>query len=91
MNKFTYNVTTWWSAATKILDIRRKIFIIEQQFKKTSLCDQYESDSYHALVYDHQGNNIACGRLTSDGLIGRVAVLVNYKRQGIGSNILSSD
>ena len=58
-----------------------------------SLADSIEEESFHLMVIDEEGNVIASGRVhfnTSDeAQIRYMAVDDNFKRQGIGSEIVT--
>lgn len=71
--------------------IRQKVFMEEQGFKNEF--DDIDARSYHIVVYkDHQA--VGCGRTflkegTDDTyIIGRIAVLKEYRHQQIGREII---
>lgn len=72
-------------------DIREKVFVIEQGFNEEF--DTYDNRSIHLLVRNN-GESIATSRAfkESEGVyhIGRVAVLKDYRRCGIGSKMLEA-
>ena len=78
----------WSTAAGDIMEIRKRVFVIEQRFEKEILCDNRDDNSYHILVNNNHGDPIACGRLCPNGRIGRIAVLMNYRGRGIGTEVL---
>ncbi|MBD3609489.1 MAG: GNAT family N-acetyltransferase [Gammaproteobacteria bacterium] len=77
----------WQSEHTKIREIRRRVFIHEQHVPEALEWDGRDTSATHALAYKSR-QAIATGRLLDDGHIGRMAVLENYRHQGIGSQVL---
>jgi len=81
-------ITTDWQHDKDALSaIRRKVFIDEQHVPEQLEWDEDDDDATHFLA--RIGNrNVACARLTADGKIGRMAVLEQYRNQGIGRQLL---
>lgn len=73
------------------LDIRYRVFIEEQGFEMDH--DQHDKDAYHVVIYK-QGKPVATARaFLEDGKrhhIGRVAVLKEYRGQGLGKALLTA-
>ena len=74
----------------KALSIRREVFCQEQNVPEDLEADGLDSSAFHVLVY-YEGNPAATGRLTvmtGDStlkyVIGRVAVLPQYRGQRLG-------
>lgn len=63
--------------------------MIEQHFSESILCDELDPDSFHIIVLNPVNTVVASGRLSQQGRIGRIAVLLPYRGAGIGSKILS--
>ncbi|HEB82626.1 MAG TPA: GNAT family N-acetyltransferase [Gammaproteobacteria bacterium] len=68
--------------------LRRRVFIEEQHVPEELEWDEHDSTATHFLLY-LDGRAIACARLKTDGQIGRMAVLPEYRRQGHGSRLLA--
>jgi len=81
-------ITTDWQHDKDALSaIRRKVFIDEQHVPEQLEWDEDDDSATHFLA--RIGNrNVACARLTADGKIGRMAVLEQYRNQGIGRQLL---
>jgi predicted GNAT family N-acyltransferase len=82
------------------LAIREIVFIEEQRVPEGLERDEDDAKAYHVLAYDG-GHAIGTGRLVNLaspprgetgrwGQIGRMAVLVAYRRRGVGAQILLS-
>ena len=84
---YTVQTTSWKKDKTALSEIRRKVFIEEQNVPEELEWDEFDNDCIHVLVTDNN-KPIACGRLKTDGHIGRMAVLKVYRKTGIGSAIL---
>ena len=89
LKPYEYVQVNWLSESDEIMRIREKVFIIEQRFGKETLIDHQDSNSFHLLVSDNKGRAIACGRLTKNGRIGRIAVNIDHRGSGIGTMMLN--
>ncbi len=89
LDLYQFKQVKWSTTSTDILEIRRKVFLIEQRFDQQALNDHFDASCYHILVQDFDNKPIACGRLNLDGRISRIAVLIAHRNQGIGTLILS--
>ena len=72
-----------------IYEIRKTVFIIEQAVPEEIEIDEHDSDARHVLAYV-DGRAVGTGRITSDGRIGRMAVLAEYRGRGVGRAILDA-
>ncbi len=79
-----------WSEQQEALsEIRRKVFIEEQHVPKDLEWDGLDIKCRHVLAYDRTfEKSVGTGRLVTDGQIGRMAILKEYRRYGIGHKIL---
>lgn len=69
-------------------DIRRRVFIEEQRVPESLEWDEFDAVSLHLLAETESGIAIATGRLLPDGHIGRMAVLPEWRRRGVGYAVL---
>lgn len=86
--KFTVRAASWRDDLAPLQDLRRWIFVIEQQVPEELEWDDADRVSVHALALDGEGRPIGTGRLLPDGHIGRMAVVREWRRRGVGSAIL---
>ena len=70
-----------------ICAIRYVVFVDEQNVPEDLEIDGLDGKAKHVLAYI-DGEPIGTGRILIDGHIGRVAVLKNYRGQGIGKLIM---
>lgn len=75
----------------RAFDIRRRVFIEEQNVPEEIEMDADDSHAFHALAI-LDGLAIGCGRMLDHGAdevkIGRMAVLREFRSRGVGAQIL---
>ena len=80
-----------WEQARPIAGpLRFSIFVGEQNVPPGIELDEQDADCIHAIAYDEAGRAIGTGRLLPDGHIGRMAVVKEWRRRGIGAAILEA-
>lgn len=80
----------WERAQTIAGPIRFAIFVGEQNVPQGIELDDKDAECMHAVAYDDAGKAIGTGRLLPDGHIGRMAVVKDWRRQGVGDAILDA-
>jgi len=70
--------------------VRDAVFVVEQGVPPEIERDGWDQRSDHVLALDREGRAVGTGRLLPDGHIGRMAVLPQWRGQGIGGRILAS-
>ena len=80
----------WEEAQPVAGPLRFAIFVGEQNVPPGIELDDLDASCVHALAYDVDGKAIGTGRLLPDGHIGRMAVVVEWRRRGIGAEILEA-
>ena len=68
--------------------VRNAVFVEGQGISADVEFDELDPRCHHVLARDEQGKPIGAGRLSPEGQIGRMAVLVNWRYQGVGKSIL---
>jgi len=86
--QYTVRLASWHDDRTALQNLRRRVFIIEQRVPETLEWDDADATSIHALALDAQGQPIGTGRLLPDGHVGRMAVIPQWRKHGVGSAIL---
>lgn len=86
--QYTVRLASWHNDRTALQNLRRGVFIVEQQVPETLEWDDADATCIHALALDAQGRPIGTGRLLPDGHIGRMAVIPQWRRRGVGGAIL---
>ncbi|GAB1259122.1 GNAT family N-acetyltransferase [Aurantivibrio plasticivorans] len=90
MNENGWNIqlASWQEDSEALRDIRDKVFVQEQQVPLELEWDGLDQDAIHFIVQDVNLNQVGCARLLYDGQVGRVAVLENLRRLGIGHALM---
>ena len=88
--KFTVRILSWREALPLARPVREKVFVEEQQVPIELEWDEWDELSDHALAFDPRGNPIGTARLLPDGRIGRMAVLKEWRRKGVGGALLAA-
>ena len=68
--------------------VRNLVFVIEQQIPLEVEFDELDPDCHHFLVRDGDYRPIAICRLSPEGKVGRMAVLREWRGQGVGESLL---
>lgn len=81
--------TDWAAHKAELSAIRHRVFIEEQHVPKELEWDEHDEHAIHLLAYvDEQP--VATLRMLSDGHIGRMAVLKEFRRSGIGTTLMQT-
>ncbi|PPD12675.1 GNAT family N-acetyltransferase [Methylophilus sp.] len=67
--------------------IRQRVFIEEQHVPVSLEWDETDETALHLLA-SRDGQAVACARVVPEGYIGRMAVLPEWRRQGVGEALL---
>lgn len=78
---------TWKNASETLKDIRFKVFVEEQAVPVEEELDGMDEVSTH-FIATLDGNPVGVARLMPSGQIGRMAVLMPYRKHGIGALLL---
>jgi len=88
--QFTVRIMAWREALPLARPVRERVFIEEQKVPRELEWDEWDETSDHAVAFDAGGNPIGTARLLPDGRIGRMAVLKDWRRQGVGAKLLGA-
>jgi predicted GNAT family N-acyltransferase len=78
----------WEQARAEASRVRMRVFVDEQRVPPEIEMDDWDVASVHALAYEDD-RPVGTGRLLPDGHIGRMAVLRESRRRGVGGAILA--
>ncbi len=77
----------WTELGRLASDVRTTVFVNEQGIPAEHEWDDWDASSLHCVVFDGE-RPVGTGRLLPDGHIGRMAVLAEFRRRGIGDAVL---
>lgn len=81
--------TTFNEHEQDIRFIRETVFIKEQSVPPELEWDEHDATALHLLAYQDK-QPVATARMLDDGHIGRLSVLAEYRKTGIGSRMLTT-
>ena len=85
---FLIRSASWQADRAKLEFVRRQVFIIEQKIPESEEWDDADENSSHVLAFSEKRDVVGTGRLGPTGKIARLAVLGEYRGQGVGSAML---
>jgi predicted GNAT family N-acyltransferase len=90
LENFHVDMAEWSRDADRdaLQRIRQQVFVVEQRVPETRERDGLDPQCWHVLARDEKGEPIGCGRLTPEHKIGRMAVLQEWRGQGVGVAML---
>ena len=86
---FRIELLDWEKAQPVAGPIRFAAFVEEQGATGIELDDE-DPKCVHAVAYDGDGKAVGTGRLLPDGRICRMAVKQEWRRQGVGAELLKA-
>ncbi|MFB0933322.1 MAG: GNAT family N-acetyltransferase, partial [Pseudomonadales bacterium] len=88
IRSFNIREATWRSDKSSLSNLRRIVFIVEQNVPQQEEWDGLDDDAWHWLATDEQDRPIGTSRLLPSGQIGRMAVIAEYRGKNIGRALL---
>ncbi len=91
-NDFTVTIADWSNEDDRnaCKAVREQVFIVEQQVPPEDEWDEFDERSRHVLARDAHDNPIGTGRLTANAMIGRMAVLRDWRGKQVGAIMLDT-
>ena len=90
MNDFVITIVKWSDKQAELYSVRRAVFIEEQNISESIELDGKDPDCFHVLASDKKGRPVGTARMDRKGKIGRMAVLNDYRRRGIGRKLIQA-
>ena len=87
---FRIELKDWEQARPSAAPLRYGVFMEEKYALPGIELDDLDAQCAHALAVDEGGATVATGRLQPDGNIGRMAVLKDWRRRGVGEAIIQA-
>jgi len=85
---FLIRSASWQADRARLEFVRLQVFIIEQNIPESEEWDNADENSSHVLAFSEKRDVVGTGRLEPTGKIARLAVLGEYRGQGVGSAML---
>lgn len=85
---FSIRLSDWDAARPEARRIRELVFVREQGVPLELELDDEDAQCDHALAIAADGAAVGTGRLLPDGHVGRMAVLRQWRGQGVGALLL---
>ncbi len=79
----------WNEHGALCASVREKVFVYEMRFSPFADQDGRDNGCLHVLAVSSEGDAIGTGRIDRDGKISRIAVLMPWREQGVGSAVLN--
>lgn len=86
---YSVRIATWQHDINALKSVRITVFMEEQEVPEELEWDEFDEPSWHVLAEDKGGSAIGTGRLQRDGKITRIAVLPDWRRQGVADAMLT--
>lgn len=90
MSDFTVQPIDFAIGAEDLRKVRETVFVREQGVPASLEWDGSDPACHHVIARDAAGAPIGAGRLTPDRRIGRMAVLREWRRRGVGDALLAA-
>ncbi len=87
---FTVHLVSWHDGEPLLRGIREAVFVREQGVPEALEWDGLDEGCRHALALSLSGEAIGCGRMLSNGHIGRIAVLPQWRKRKVGTAIMEA-
>jgi len=81
---------SWQDCEPELMDIRREVFIEEQNVSEDEEIDSRDPLCIHFLARDKNGAPVGTARLVPGGQIGRMAVKKSQRGTGLGAKLLGA-
>lgn len=90
IRRFIVRDADWASEKNTLSNIRRIVFIVEQGVPRDEEWDGRDEESCHFIAVSEDDRPIGTARLLPEGQIGRMAVVSEYRRKGVGRVLLEA-
>lgn len=86
--RFHVEEVPWSVGGDALYALRYEVFVEEQKCPVEEELDGNDPLCRHVQAIDASGRVVGCGRLSSDGLVGRMAVASSWRGRGVGKEVL---
>lgn len=85
---YTVTAASWQSDRAALMQVRRCVFIDEQQVPEALEWDDDDAICTHVLAWNSKRDAVGTARLHPSGRVGRVAVLKEHRGGGVGKLLM---
>lgn len=90
MQEFYIKPVAWATHEAALKLVREKVFIEEQKVPVSLEWDDWDKQAWHLLAVDKQLTVVGCARVLQHGSIGRMAVIQEKRKLGVGNALLTA-
>jgi predicted GNAT family N-acyltransferase len=87
---FEIRLAEWKQDLALIREVRETVFVTEQDVRPEEEWDGLDPECFQVLAVDKEERPIGTARLSAKGKIGRMAVLQEWRKRGVGSALLTT-
>jgi predicted GNAT family N-acyltransferase len=73
------------------IEVRRDVFVREQQIDESEEIDEFEDSATHFVLYDENNKPVGASRLrevNGEGKVERVCILSSHRKKGLGDELM---
>jgi predicted GNAT family N-acyltransferase len=73
------------------IEVRRDVFVREQQIDESEEIDEFENSATHFVLYDENNKPVGASRLRAvngEGKVERVCILSSHRKKGLGDELM---
>lgn len=90
-NRYYVEPANWSADQAEIDAVREQVFVAEQQISREEVWDGQDPRCVHVIGRDSSDRHaIGTARMSAEGKIGRMAVLADWRKAGVGSALLQA-
>ncbi|NMP15406.1 GNAT family N-acetyltransferase [Thalassotalea sp. Y01] len=88
---YQINIVNWQDAEQQLKAVREKVFVFERRIPRNVEFDRHDRRAFHVLVVDKStAEPIATGRITSQGEISRICVVISKRKTPVGKDVINT-
>jgi len=87
---FSVENVNWRKAKKQLITLREKVYVYEWRIPREQEFDHLDVEAHHVLLKDDAGNNIATGRITANGELGRIAVIPSFRKSEVYQTLFTA-
>ena len=88
---YRVNIVNWNEAKQQLKSVREKVFVCERRIPYDVEFDRHDRRAHHVLIQDEQTKEaIATGRITNQGEISRVCVVISKRKSPAGKQVIET-